>query len=69
MKRKHINETPLNATLPPPQADRDDRIRHRAYELYEARGREFGHDLEDWLIAETEVEAEVDDNVEEPVAV
>lgn len=30
-------------------------IRRRAYELYEARGREPGHELEDWLQAETEV--------------
>jgi Protein of unknown function (DUF2934) len=26
-------------------------IRHRAYELYEASGREDGHDLDDWLRA------------------
>jgi hypothetical protein len=30
-------------------------IRQRAYELYEARGREDGHALEDWLRAEEEV--------------
>ncbi len=30
-------------------------IRERAYELYEARGREDGHDLEDWLHAEEEI--------------
>ncbi len=29
-------------------------IRQRAYGLYEKRGREHGHDLEDWLKAETE---------------
>ena len=27
----------------------------RAYELYETRGREDGHDLEDWLRAEEEI--------------
>ena len=32
-----------------------DRIRQRAYELYEARGKGDGHDLDDWLLAETEV--------------
>jgi Protein of unknown function (DUF2934) len=31
------------------------RIRERAYEIYEARGREDGHDLEDWFLAELEV--------------
>jgi HSP20 family protein len=30
-------------------------IGHRAYELYEARGREHGHDLEDWFRAESEL--------------
>jgi hypothetical protein len=30
-------------------------IRERAYELYEARGREDGHDLEDWLRAEEKI--------------
>ena len=29
-------------------------IRRRAHELYEARGQEDGHDLEDWLQAEAE---------------
>jgi hypothetical protein len=32
-----------------------DLIRHRAYELYEARGRQPGRDLEDWLQAEREI--------------
>ena len=30
-------------------------IRIRAYELFERRGYEHGHDLEDWLQAEAEV--------------
>lgn len=33
----------------------DDAIRIRAYELYEARGREPGHAEEDWLRAEAEI--------------
>ncbi len=32
----------------------EDEIRRRAYELYEQRGREDGHDVEDWLRAEKE---------------
>lgn len=32
-----------------------EQIARRAYELYEARGREDGHDLEDWLRAEAEI--------------
>ena len=30
-------------------------IRVRAYELFERRGREDGHDLDDWLQAESEI--------------
>ena len=30
-------------------------LRLRAYELYEKRGREDGHELEDWLRAEKEI--------------
>jgi hypothetical protein len=30
-------------------------IRIRAYRFYEERGCEHGHDLEDWLRAETEI--------------
>ncbi len=32
-----------------------EQIRRRAYELYEQRGRNDGHELEDWLQAESEV--------------
>jgi len=32
----------------------EDKIRARAYELYEERGKEDGHDLDDWLKAEAE---------------
>jgi hypothetical protein len=34
--------------------DLEQQIRARAYQLYEARGREDGHELEDWLRAEEE---------------
>jgi hypothetical protein len=32
-----------------------DRIRARAYQLYEERGRDDGHDLDDWFQAEAEL--------------
>lgn len=44
----------ISQAVPPPDQIQD-RIRQRAHELYEARGREDGHDLDDWLIAESEV--------------
>lgn len=30
-------------------------VRARAYTLYESRGKEDGHDLDDWLLAERQV--------------
>jgi len=33
----------------------DDLIRVRAYQLYEERGRDDGHELDDWLVAESEL--------------
>ncbi len=33
----------------------EEQIRQRAYELYESRGREDGHELDDWLHAEREI--------------
>jgi hypothetical protein len=38
-----------------PSQNLEEQIRCRAYELYEARGRENGHDVEDWLCAESEI--------------
>lgn len=35
----------------------EERIRTRAYELFEERGREEGHDWEDWFRAEEEITA------------
>jgi hypothetical protein len=36
--------------------ERLEKIRQRAHELYEARGREDGQDIDDWLQAEAEFE-------------
>lgn len=40
------------------EEQRLERIRQRAHELYVARGQQEGHDLEDWLQAEAEIDAE-----------
>lgn len=45
--------TPKPEAAPSPEMIQE-RIRHLAYELYEQRGREDGHDLDDWLKAESE---------------
>ena len=44
--RRSANETPDQI---------QEEIRQRAYELYEARGRGDGSDLDDWLMAEAEI--------------
>lgn len=44
---------PQMATGEPHNLEED--IRRRAYELYEGRGREEGHELDDWLRAEEEM--------------
>lgn len=36
-------------------AELDEQVRTRAYALYEQRGCEDGHDLDDWLQAEAEL--------------
>jgi hypothetical protein len=41
-----------------------ERIARRARELYEARGGEHGRDLDDWLAAEREIDAEMDREAE-----
>lgn len=38
-----------------PPVDLREQVHRRAYELYEQRGREDGHELDDWLQAESEV--------------
>ena len=46
-------QTPTQVTKSAP--DLQEQIRRRAYELYEERGRYDGHDVEDWLQAESEM--------------
>jgi hypothetical protein len=41
---------------PVANAARDEEIRRRAYEIYLERGKEPGHELDDWLQAERELE-------------
>ncbi len=43
---------PTNARMESPYRQQ---IEVRAYELFEQRGREEGHDLDDWLQAESEI--------------
>jgi hypothetical protein len=50
----HPGKKPPMAVQSEPRSLEED-IRRRAYEFYEARGKEDGHDLEDWLRADKEI--------------
>ena len=56
---KHTSTMPSLLKAPNPTtestSDLQEQIRCRAYELYEQRGREDGHELDDWLQAESEL--------------
>jgi Protein of unknown function (DUF2934) len=49
-----VNES-TRKPVEPKSPELDDKIRRRAYELYEQRGRTDGSELEDWVRAEIEV--------------
>ena len=46
-----------------PQPSRLSKISKRAHELYQARGGQDGRDLDDWLQAEREIDAEIEARV------
>ena len=50
----HVTKKPPATVTSKPQ-ELEHQIRLRAHELYEARGREDGHEVEDWLGAEEEI--------------
>jgi hypothetical protein len=57
-KPKLVTSSPKATAAPVerfPATNREEAIRLRAYKIYEQRGREHGHDLDDWLIAEAQV--------------
>ncbi|MGE5327626.1 MAG: DUF2934 domain-containing protein [Deltaproteobacteria bacterium] len=51
---KDIGRKPSTTARNEPQ-ELEEEIRCRAFELYEGRGREDGHDFDDWLQAEEEI--------------
>jgi Protein of unknown function (DUF2934) len=52
MRRDSTKKPSATANEP---SELDEQIRLRAHELYEARGKTAGHELEDWLRAEEEI--------------
>lgn len=55
-RRSDQDEPPMAEDRTGPLPDViEDRIRGRAYELYETRGADHGRDMDDWLQAEREL--------------
>jgi hypothetical protein len=58
MKRAHTPPAKAKTTTESAQPTTDQfqaQVRLRAYQLYERRGRQDGHELDDWLQAEAEL--------------
>jgi Protein of unknown function (DUF2934) len=53
MEKEVTKKQPTSVTSD--QQELEHQIRLRAQELYEARGREDGHELDDWLRAEKDI--------------
>jgi uncharacterized protein len=47
------------STMPHSSVARQEKVRCRAYQIYEQRGSEDGHELDDWLQAESEMVPQV----------
>ena len=58
-KPKLVTSSPKVTAAPvqqvPISTDFQETIRSRAYSIYEQRGCQHGHDVDDWLIAEAQV--------------
>jgi hypothetical protein len=59
-KHEVTTETDRPQQNPPPAVQNGGDIARRAYELYVARGGEDGHDIEDWLQAERELQVDAE---------
>lgn len=59
MKKHHIARGRKRQSVESLDALRE-KIRQRAYALYELRGKDDGHDFDDWLEAESEVTGKAD---------
>jgi hypothetical protein len=53
MSKAAKKRPPVTVASDPQQLE--EQLRQRAYELYEERGREEGHEVDDWLRAEEEI--------------
>jgi hypothetical protein len=51
-KQPKIKTSPASKSAAPELSATNDRIRERAFQIYESRGGAPGHDIQDWLHAE-----------------
>ena len=51
-KQPKIKTSPASKSAAPELSATNDRIRERAFQIYESRGGSPGHDIQDWLHAE-----------------
>lgn len=58
----------VDAAQVAPDDPRQQAIRRAAYAQFEARGCVYGHELEDWLRAEAEVDAQVQRGLADPAS-
>jgi hypothetical protein len=65
--KTHTHEKPeQTAAQPKPPAPTPEQIQKRAHEIFVARGGEPGRELDDWLLAEYELKAEIGRQRENP---
>ena len=55
MKLAQAKPAPQTNQITQSTSEIQEQIRRRAYELYEQRGRDDGHELDDWLLAKSEL--------------
>ena len=55
MKKSKATKSDSNTRSTAPEIEIEERIRHRAYELWERSGNIHGRDLEHWLQARAEI--------------
>jgi hypothetical protein len=57
-RRSRPDEEPLSRAEDRGRPTSDEKVRDRAYQIFEERGSEHGHDVDDWLKAERELRNE-----------
>ncbi len=54
-KQPKVKTSPASKSAAPEISATHDRIRERAFQIYESRGSEPGYDMQDWLRAELQI--------------